>query len=287
MGQGSKGDQYPVVKLMLQRCHTDRKPIYWKGEYHAVQTHEIHKSFGQYTCGDCGKTSPTAFKDQPSLCLNHECKNSFFCVDGLQLQRDLLEYCPAFLRWNKPFSGDQSTSVAVVPAAPTMGNGEYGTELRFRTGVICPQCQHCDSRVWFYCWKCSSCGLCQMAEPEPYPLAEIQNETQQHTAKLMKKSDFFQGDNTTIFMAEKFVTKFQVQTHNSVRTTYLITEASGNFGGTVVHERPGAALIQGSCSANELWNEIQEPGAALNFKRNAAVCPGSKCYWMRRLIWKF
>ncbi|CAN8100564.1 unnamed protein product [Discula destructiva] len=275
MSQGQDKDvQYPVVKLMLQRVDTNVKPTYWKGEYNTPQAHDIQESYAQYTCGDCGKNSPIAFDGPPCICLNHKCK-SFFSVDGVQLQRDLLEYRPGFLHWIKPFSGDESKVPAGIPDVPTMGDGEYGTELRFRTGMVCPKCQHCDSRVWFYKWKCSCCGFAQMAEPEPCPITEIEHETQQHTEKLMKNSKFFKLDQTTISMETRLVTKFRLETQNSVRTTYLITEVDGTFGGTIVHERPHAAVLQGSCGANELWNEIQEPGVAQNFKRHPAVCPGS------------
>lgn len=274
MGQDGNRNQYPVVKLMLQRIHTADKPSYWQGEYHTAQVQDIRESFMQYICGDCSKTSPVAFRDHPSLCLNHHCQ-SFFCVDGVQLQRDLLEYSQGFLDWIKPFSGDVSMIPAIIPPAPSKNNGEYGTELRFRTGLVCPSCKHCNSRVWFNYWKCGSCGLVQMAEPEPYPLSEIDEETLQHVYKL-RKNRFFKSDQTTIFYAWDLVDKFTKVNQNSVRTTYLITEEDGTFGGAVVHERPSAAMMQASCGANELWNEIQQPGVAGSFRRYPAVCPGSK-----------
>lgn len=288
------GNEYPVFKIMLQKIDPHSQPDYWKGRTPNHNINDTQESFAQYTCEKCGKNSPTAFKDQKSVCLNRDC-TEFFTVNGVQLKRHLLEYEEGFLNWIKPFTGDHTIIPNIAPQPPGKDVGCYGTELRCRTGMVCPDCHHCDSRVFFSYWKCSSCEFVHMAEPEPYPMAEIEKETQDHTRKLLrsKTSAFFKQDGTTIFMAttegedgvkagsevfnrKGFVEKFSTKDERSTRTIYMIFDAESNFIGSVVHERPSAALKEALCGAHELWDKIQEPGVTMDFKRNAARCSGSK-----------
>lgn len=272
--------EYNVVKVMLQRVDTQHKPSYHKGDYSAPQDHDTYETFAQHMCQDCDKSSPAIFKGQPNLCLNYKCK-SFFSVGGNQCQRNQLEYSSDFLTWNKPFSGDHSKMPIYEPTAlATIGAGEYGTELRFRGGWICPQCRHCNSREKFSGWTCSTCGANLIIDPEPFPMADIKKETKKHTAELYKKSALFKKDGVTIFMNSQLVTKIVLEDEiredkpSTVMVIYCIFEDNGTFCGTVVHERPGEASMQGPCGADELWNEFQEPEAVKNLKRNAATCPG-------------
>lgn len=287
------GNEYPVFKIMLQKIDPSNQPDYWKGPAPSHNINDTQESFTQYMCEKCSKNSPAAFKDQTSVCLNRDC-SEFFTTNGVQLKRHQLEYDEAFLNWIKPFTGDHTTIPDIAPPPPGKDVGGYGTELRFRTGMVCPNCYHCDSRVFFSYWKCSSCGLIHMAEPEPYPMAEIEKETREHTKKLLnsKTSTFFKQDGTTIFMATSgdhgvqaenaggnskgFVNKFSTQDERSTRIIYMIFDAESNFIGSVVHERPSAALKEALCGAHELWDKIQEPGVTMDFKRNAARCSGSK-----------
>lgn len=261
---------------MIQRVHTDSKPMYWKGQYDAPQAEDTHQSFENYRCGGCNETSPVNFAGHPALCLNQAC-NKFFSINDVSLERKTLEYTPAFLKWNKPFSGDLSQLPASITTAPIKADGEYGTELRFRTGMVCPQCSHCDSRVAFNYWKCLSCGVIQKAEPEPYPMEDINQETKMHTAKLMKSSPSFKKDKTTISIAKDTVEKFSIQTQGSTRIVYVFRQIDGTCVGTLVHERPSPATLQGPGGADELLKDIQEPAVAENFKRYAARNAGSEC----------
>lgn len=311
------GHDYPIFKVMLQRVDPKEKSAYWKGAGLAPRIDDKQESCPQCSCDKCGENSPVAFRDQPSICLNKKC-TEFFAVNGAQLQRHTLEYSEIFLNWIKPFSGDRSQIPDTVPPPPGKDTEGYGTELRCRTGMVCPKCHHCDSRVFFSYWKCSSCGFVHMAEPDPYPMAGVEGETQEHTKRLSnsKQSGLFREDGTTVFMAapegmeylpkstskkstsqksmsEKesapnkpakdkesgtkgFVTKFSTKDARSTRTIYMIFDPEHNFIGSLVHERPSSALKNSQCGANELWNEIQEPGVTKDFKRNAARCSGSK-----------
>lgn len=287
------GNQYPVFKVMLQKIDPYSQPKYWKGPVINHNINNIQESFSQYTCPKCGKNSPIAFRDQTSMCLNRDC-TEFFTANGVQLKRHQLEYEEGFISWIKPFTGDYANIPVIAPPPPGKDIGGYGTELRCRTGMVCPNCHHCDSRVFFSYWKCSSCGLIHMAEPEPYPMAEIEKETQEHTRKLLnsKNSTLFKQDGTTIFMATSeghhgieaesertsskgFVTKFSTQDERSTRTIYMIFDAASNFIGSLVHERPSTDMKEALCGAHELWDQIQEPGVTMSFKRNAARCSGS------------
>ncbi|KAJ4386629.1 hypothetical protein N0V93_009527 [Gnomoniopsis smithogilvyi] len=197
------GSEYPIFKIMLQRIDPHEKLSCWKG---AIQTHQDNNTtefFPQYTCNKCSEESPRAFKDQSSLCLNRECKD-FFSTRGVRLQRHGLKYRKEFLNWVKPFTAERDTLPDVVPPPPGKDTEGYGTELRCRTGLVCPSCHHCDSRVFYNHWKCSSCGFVHMAEPDPYPIVGIEKETQEHTKKLLngKNSQLFKEDGTTIFMAD-------------------------------------------------------------------------------------
>lgn len=322
--QTEDGNEYPVFKLMLQKIDSSNKPAYWKCAGHTARANDVQDSFLQYTCVECGKNSPTVFKNQSAICLNRDC-TAFFLVNGVRLQRHTLEYREEFLNWIKPFSGDRDMIPDIVPLPPIKDSKGYGTELRCRTGMVCPECHHCDSRVFFSYWKCISCGLVHMAEPDPFPMADIDKETQGHTKKLLKSknSELFKEDGTTIFMlgpgendapeksntrktavtkkkaasnkqdeepeTKGFVTKFSAKDERSTRTTYMIFDPNNNFIGSLVHERPTAALKGALCGAHELWNKIQEPGVTKDFKRNAARCSGSKSFHSLRqeyqLIW--
>ncbi|KAJ4419637.1 hypothetical protein N0V82_004832 [Gnomoniopsis sp. IMI 355080] len=304
------GDEYPIYKVMLQRLSPYDKPSYWKGTIPNPEMSDTQEPLAQYTCHQCGRSSPTAFKDQSSICLNKDC-TQFFITNGARLQRHNLRYREGFLNWIKPFNGDRAMIPALVPPPPGKDIQGYGTELRCRTGMVCPKCHHCDSRVFFSYWKCGSCGLVHMAEPDPYPLAEIEKETHDHIKKLSnsKSSELFKEDGTTIYMAEPedshpnrnssskkhankpeavpsdpkgFVTKFSTEDERSIRTIYMILNPDGNFIGSLVHERPSTALKESLCGADELWNKIQEPGVTKEFKRNAARCPGSKVETLTR-----
>lgn len=306
-----EGNDYAIFKVMLQKVNSSKLPTNCKIVTHTTRTDGVQESFPQYRCEDCGNNSPAAFKDQYSICLTKECKR-FFTANGVQLQRHTLVYSEDFLSWVKPFNGDRLKIPDTVPPPPSKATQGYGTELRCRTGMVCPNCHHCDSRVFFSYWKCVACGLIHMAEPDPYPLAGIASETREHTKKLSSsKPGLFKEDKTTIFMTEPqnwalltgsssnnpgsdakaasnvkfkdevlntkgFVTKFSSKDERSTRTIYMIFDPNSSFIGSLVHERPSAALKEGPCGANELWHEIQEPGVTKDFKRNAARCPGSK-----------
>lgn len=215
------------------------------------------------------------FDNQASLCLNNDCEQ-FFCVDGKKLSRsgEELSYSASLLNWEKPFTGDRSMIPATVPPPPANSEYGHGTELRCRAGMVCPHCYHCDSRVYYTYWQCGICGYTVKAEPSPYPVAEIKEEACNQTNKLHKNSAAFREDNITINMNENFVQKFQFENERSVRTIYMIFDSESKFGGSVVHERPKAALRQAPGGADELLREIQEPGVAMHLKRNAARCKG-------------
>lgn len=267
--------EYPVCKIMLQRISTGEKPTYWKGGEDTAYIRNIQPSFPHFECNTCGKTSPKIFNDQASLCLNHDC-DQFFSVDGKKLSRsgEELSYSTSFLNWEKPFAGDRSTIPATVPPPPAKSEHDHGTELRCRAGMVCPHCYHCDSRVYYTYWQCGYCGYTVEAEPSPYPMAEIEEEAHKQTKKLDKDFATFQDDNTTIVINENFVQKFQSEGERSVRTIYMVFDSEGNFGGSVVHERPNVAMRQAPGGADELLREVQEPGIAMHLKRNAVRCKG-------------
>lgn len=196
------GSEYPIFKVMLQRVDPHEKPSYWKGALPDTQSNDTQEFPLQYICEKCEQKSPMAFKDQSSTCLNRDCTD-FFISKGTRLQRHKLEYRKEFLEWTRPFTGDQAKVPASVPSPPGKDAEGYGTELRCRTGMVCPRCHHCDSRVFFSYWKCGSCSHVHMAEPEPYPMAGIEKETREHTKRLLKSknSELFKEDGTTIFMS--------------------------------------------------------------------------------------
>lgn len=109
-------------------------------------------------------------------------------------------------------------------------------------------------------------------------MVEINEETRLHSDKLMKlHRASFMTDQTTISMNEEFVKKFIIRTPTSTRIVFTFQQSDGTCVGTVVHERPNSETIRGSCGADELLKEIQDPAVAENFKRYAARNEGCKC----------
>lgn len=271
--------EYPVFKLRLQRINSEKMPVYWKEKSKVTQPGDIQPSFPDYKCNICGMTSPKAF-DGKSICLRLECR-AFFSEDGMKLaagEKDL-QYSKAFLDWIKPFTGDHSKILEAFQPPPVRDQDGWGTEKAFRMGMVCPRCGLCNSRVHYDYWKCGCCGFSYTVSPRPYPMGEINDETRKFTEKFLRsklpKYQEFKLDHTTISMNSQFVLKFTNNNEadrKSIRTIYMIFDKIGQFGGSVVHERPLATMLEGPGGTHKLFKEIQEAGVVMGFKRYPARC---------------
>lgn len=306
--QGIKAP-YPVWKIKLHTIRTDLKPWYWDdtdgihdttaqdgftsqadpsaddiATAQAEHPHQLESA----VCTECDQSTPKVFENAPWVCLQN-C-DQFFKVHGKLLSQtgddgEGLRYAKGFLNKDECFNGnmkdlpDQIHQMFQPLSTFRDKNGKtfYGTEKEIRGGFTCPTCRCCNSQVFWDRQECKNCGFRQHATPLPYPMANIKDETEKDVKKYRNSVKDFDG--ATIKIDEAYVTKFvePADAHAKLLIVYMINNGKGELIGAVVHERPTDEMKSTPCGADKLLKLLQEEGANMEFRRNPARCPDSKC----------
>lgn len=271
-----------MYKLKLQRINSAETPACWKKETSSQKLQKPQISCQEHECIQCGKRSPKLF-DGKTLCLNRKCEE-FFRQDGEKLNAmdKSLKYSQVFLNSTTKFTGDHSRIPVAFQPPPAQDEAGWGSEKAFRMGMVCPDCGCCNSRVHWNFWDCSNCGYIYTSQPKPYPLSEVNKETQKHSNRFLRskqpKHQIFKADQTTICIEGGFVSRSAntaVEENDSTIITYMIFNEKKQFLGSVVHERPSAAMLQLPGGSNQLFEEAQQSMEAMRLKRNPARCVNS------------
>jgi len=230
-------------------------------------------------CGECGETSEEVF-EQGWTCSNSECGGFFKFPASVDI--DDLQYSSDYLRRRKQFEPAELPQLpGPLPHPEYDGDLEFGTEVAFRKGMVCPKCGSCASRVYWDRWECpldrSGCGFRHYAVLLEYPLQAVHGET----AALEKKLKGKNAKYPNLHLDPRIVQE-DWATGGYAVTTYLLPDQDGNLVGTFSHFKATPAVCSKADGADMLLAEIQQVASrkgeltVVDLKRNPAKNPGGK-----------
>ncbi|KAI0475883.1 hypothetical protein GGR56DRAFT_440989 [Xylariaceae sp. FL0804] len=228
------------------------------------------------TCGTCLKEFKGIYSEGWT-CLNRHCEDffkTFKSVPGINLNK--LTYSQGFLKERTWFPGT-APMPPLVPALPDsskVNNGEkFGTELEFKRGIICPQCNTCSRRIEWGGWNCENpeCGFTHVVPMRQVPISHIERETE---TAMQRRS----GQKAQVHADIKVISEFQAEFQ--VKTFYLPAEqgSEDGFVGSVTIFRPHNKTKKKAGSFNDMFLSLQEAAntGEVDLRRNASRCRGSR-----------
>lgn len=206
------------------------------------------------------KTSSKIIFEEGFTCLNPKCKR-FFEFDA---EHKTLNYNQEFLGERTQYIGEPTGPIS--PTLPTLTEGDFGYEAKYRKGVVCPQCRCCIRRVHWRSWICEN-DTCDFT----YSLSQ----------SLVSVSDaILQGrDNSNS------QTLPQPICHPSIRSAmttvglydiieYAIPGEGDEIAGFIRHFKSRSLINEQPDGPNELFRQMQTD--VFNLKRSASRLKGSK-----------
>jgi hypothetical protein len=132
-------------------------------------------------CEVCRKPSKQIFS-QTWTCLNYPC-SAFFNLGNVKFAD--LKYSQKFLKERTTYIGKEPEVAggarefppSLVPALPTIAEGDAGTEKYLKQGLVCPRCFGCSPRSHWAGWFCDTpgCGFQFESTMRPIAISKIDN----------------------------------------------------------------------------------------------------------------
>lgn len=237
---------------------------------------------GDYTttsqeCKSCGETSKKIFSSVWT-CLNYECSE---CFDLGETDFSELNYSEEFLRericytgkvTSKPDNGAEFPP-SIVPAIPSLGRDDTGSEEHMGQGFVCPSCFGCSPRSHWAGWFCETpgCGFKQECAMRPIPIAEIDNASirealagqslAQHAEMVGMATNFQRGGyRVTVYPLLNLIDKCE--------TPSVV--------GVLAHLRPSHEVRAAHNGPNDGFMELHEHAARDDWKRLPVRLKGGK-----------
>lgn len=226
-----------------------------------------------FTCQQCKTPSKGIFKEG-WCCLQKTCPY-FFRFSNPDVDINTLQYSDGFL--NKRTEWVSNCALPdLVPGLPLPHLEEYGSESRFKRGVICPVCRFASRRISWEGWVCEKgCGFKLSIPPKDVPMALVNHET---SKAMGKKTKFFEVD-TRIRRSSHNVEGYEVTSFYLPNTPQNLHEAE--FIGSVTIFRPTQSTLERKAGLNDLFHEIQQATRTgdVKLRRHPAFCRGKCTNW--------
>lgn len=170
----SKILRYRFEKLNLQ------KESWWKPENEeTVVDLGAMEPLVEQTCDDCGNTSTQIYLNG-WMCLQPQCKAFWRIIDDLSLgsykishepDEASLIYDPRFLKQKTAWPNDDTEYPLAfnAPEISTHAMAGEDTSQAFWSGIVCPDCGKCNSRLGWKGWECSN-PSCSFKKEPPHSL---------------------------------------------------------------------------------------------------------------------
>ncbi|KAI1114187.1 hypothetical protein F5Y14DRAFT_451367 [Nemania sp. NC0429] len=221
------------------------------------------------TCQQCQVPSKAIFKEG-WCCLQKTCPE-FFRFASPNVDINTLQYNDNFLNMRTEWISDFGVP-DLVPGLLLPGLDEYGSEAKFKRGIICPVCRFAIRRVSWEGWVCEQgCGFKLMLPPKDVPMALVHRETK----KAMGRKAKFTEVDARIRHTSHVVEGYEVTTFYLPNAPQDLHEAE--FIGSVTVLRPTQSTLERKGGLNDLFNELQQATRTgeVKLQRNPAFCRGS------------
>ncbi|KAI3326975.1 hypothetical protein HD806DRAFT_550664 [Xylariaceae sp. AK1471] len=264
------GTRYKHYMVRLEKIDL-ASPSWWALPDNAVnETHAVGEFHcREIVCQSCNTLSQEIFKEG-WCCLEKTCAE-FFRFPNPTVEFDSLQYHENFLNKRKEWAGRRPLP-PLVPALPTIRENEFGSEEKFKGGIVCPTCKIACRRVHWSGWMCENgCGFTWLMAPKDVPIQHIQVETQRH---IGNRDKYFQVDHRIVRVPHN-VQGFEATTFYLPNVPSNLDQAE--FVGSVTVFRPMEATLQRQGGLNDLFGEIQKETreGAIKLRRHPARCKGS------------
>ncbi|ORY67655.1 uncharacterized protein BCR38DRAFT_338511 [Pseudomassariella vexata] len=220
---------------------------------------------GQYICEaqmcpTCETESKIIFQ-QGWICLNNKCEEFFRCESGADV--DKLTYDEKFVNERSHRVGPLEP-VPLVPALPNAEGGDFGTEKKFKMGMVCPKCRCCSRRMHWKGWECENpdCDFTHTVQLREVPAANAVKEEQQ--GKRIKASSY----------NEKLVGRWDLKIAGYDVEAYSFPGKDGQVVGSVFVYRATSDIRSKVNGPDDLYRAMQKED--LRLKRNPARNPGAR-----------
>ncbi|KAI5867639.1 hypothetical protein GGS23DRAFT_612775 [Durotheca rogersii] len=258
-----KGNIVNCYKIRLEKV--DRSTRSWWVPKNATPQEAGEFKSGEYNCKlkacqVCSVSSKEMFK-QGWMCMNTDC-SEFFQNGSLDCNE--LQYSDAFLNERTNHTGPEPQYPLVPPLPENEGNA-FGTEKRFKRGIVCPKCSLCSRRIKWEGWYCENnqCDFKHKVVMNEIPLTNINQET----GKARTRSALTYSRYGVKAYAKSIG-------GNELTTWFMPGEEAGTFIGSVTRIRPPVeARIRGG-GLDDLYVKMQNEDIGL--RRGAARNSGSR-----------
>ncbi|KAI0913754.1 hypothetical protein F4823DRAFT_640314 [Ustulina deusta] len=220
-------------------------------------------------CRLCNTESKEIFKDG-WCCLEKTCPE-FFHFSGLDVDINRLQYNENFLNERTMWTS-RIPLQNLMPDLPIMTPGVFGSEAKFKGGIICPTCKSATRRISWDGWTCErACGFKLSMPPKDIDLGWVRNETQR---VFRNKTKFYEVDHR-IPRVEHTVAGYDVTSFYLPNIPQNLDDAK--FIGSVTIFRPKESTLQRQGGLNDLFQEMQEATRMgdVELRRHPAFCRGS------------
>lgn len=232
------------------------QPSWWmpKGKPFVPSTYTI--TAPTEVCDQCQTSSKRMF-NIGWMCMNTDCAQYFtrpnFNGD------DGLEYSTEFLQERTRFAGDPPGPL--TPALPIIENGQWGTEEKYKKGIVCPKCRCCSRRLDWEEWRCENKG-CDFV----YRLEQRAISTDEAIADSPKMSDL---PPSLRFHCDGRLNETSLSLGPYQCKVYTLPDLlKGEVAGRVYHIESPPSVKQQKDGPNQLFTQMQTEHFGL--KRNAA-----------------
>lgn len=263
------GTSFAHYAVRLQRIDLN-STAWWVPEGHERRgmhkVGEVHCCI--FTCQQCKIASKAIFKEG-WCCLQKTC-SEFFRFSSPNVDFNTLQYSDGFLNKRTEWVSD-CTLPALVPGLPLPHLEEYGSEFRFKRGIICPVCRFASRRISWEGWVCEKgCGFKLSIPPKDVPMTLVTHETNK---AMGKKNKFFEVD-ARIRTSTHNVAGYEATSFYLPNTPQNLDEAE--FIGSVTVLRPTQSTLEREGGLNDLFNEIQLAARTgdVKLRRHPAFCRG-------------
>ncbi|KAI0487293.1 hypothetical protein F4859DRAFT_525455 [Xylaria cf. heliscus] len=267
------GSSYMQYMVRLQSIELDSKPwwlpqgqeranMYAIGDFHCRQ----------FICESCDTPSKEIFKEG-WCCLKETCPK-FFQFWNPNADFNTLQYNENFLNERVNWISKHPLQ-ELVPKLPEMTKTCYGSEARFKRGIVCPTCKFASRRVSWLGWKCENgCGFEYSMPPRDIPMAKVHSET----CEIMKRKGrkFFMID-ARIGCASHNVAGYEVTSFYLPNKPENLNLGKAKFIGSVTIFRPVESTLERNGGLDDLFQEMQKATRQgdVELRRHPAFCRGS------------
>ncbi|RYC60024.1 hypothetical protein CHU98_g6177 [Xylaria longipes] len=225
-----------------------------------------------FICQSCDISSKEIFTEG-WCCLKATCPK-FFQFLNSAVDFNTLQYNENFLNERKQWVS-KIPLVALVPGLPVMKGKHYGSESKFKRGIMCPTCKFASRRISWDGWKCEyGCGFELSMVPRDVPMVKIHIEARGTMKQKGRK--FFEIDDRIGF-ANHNIAGYKVTSFYLPNTPQNLNLGKEEFIGSVTIFRPIKSTLERHGGLDDLFQEIQESTRVgdVKLRRHPAFCRGS------------